>query len=80
LKEYETQPEKIKDINNAAKFPHLNTEELSVIFINESGKLGKIDEFKNIIFVENIANISLSINNDNNMLDNLNYALSRGGK
>ena len=67
----------IKKINKQIKFPHLLKNELSAIFINKNGKCTDmfIEKEEDVLFADDIAEISFSINKDTNMLDDLNNEL-----
>jgi predicted ATPase len=71
-------PEQVKKINDTIEFQSLFTEELSAIFINEDETItDMLDYNEEQIFPDKIQNISFSIYNDMNKLDDLYTELSK---
>ena len=66
----------IKRINKKIKFPHIYKDELSAIFIKKNGKhKNMLNGDEKVMFADDIAEISFSINDDTNKLDDLNNYL-----
>jgi len=64
-----------KYINGKIKFPHLYKDELSAIFIKRGKRRNMLDRKEGVMFADEIADISFSINKDTNDLDTLNNEL-----